>query len=730
MRFTRRGNERRMKPRIERIKVNREGPLGKDFEMDPADLNLIYGLNETGKTYVLESLVRLLFKTKGKGAPDWRNLRDWDTNGRMDLSGVTEGDQVTSFGKTSKKLEDYLHEEDDGFPRDFSRLLVVRAGETVLSGDPGEDGIGRDILKDYLSEERLLGELVEGISLTIQGAQVTERAIVGDNRGELKTQKKLRSEVDGLKDLLGEVNRDFSKGPVSTLREELSAKRQMIASLERAKCHQAFLVRSELQDLEEEQSALEGLDAIGEMESKIEQYDGKVNEGVLLKGELKDLQATVGKRQWCQEALKNYDEIVNRRSVKGQEKVWGIVAAGALLAAVVGGLIDQKWLLVAGAVLSVVCAWMFSRKLLGTAPVAASDNVELKRMKQHYEEHFGKPLGDRASLTARLGSLQEDLGRAEAKQDQLGKSNSVASDLRVKIGGFFLQAGFEDLEPGDWRKTLAEMRAGHRAIESKISECSTKLEVLVVPVKEGLEEDPGITWDAGRFDELSVEVDRIETDIEVEDGRLGGLREQVALLVGARSATDWDELLEALQEQKNIKTQEYRKCTAEILAKIELCRVLEDMRQKETERIEQGLQKPALTAPLSSLTGNIYQSIHLDEEGGLELGDTEGNYYALTQLSTGVREQICLALRFGFASIALGGEPAFLLLDDAFQHSDWKRRPKMIEYVVKLVNKGWQVFYFTMDDHIRAQFEEAGHALGSDRFLSMDLGAGEPVSAG
>ena len=712
-----------MKPRIERIKVKRGGPLEKDFEIQPGDLNLIYGLNETGKTYLLESLVRLLFKTQGRDAPGW-NLREWDTNGKILVSGIEGEGQVTSFSKTSKKLEDYRCGEDDHLPREFSRLLVVRAGETVISADPGEDGISRDILKDYLSEERLLDELLERISATVQGAQVTEKVIVGDNRGELKKQKGLKKELDALNKLLEEVKDNFSEGPVSILRKDRAARQELCEDLERAKRHQAYLLRSELKQLEEERSALEGLDVLGEMESSIDQHDGKVSDGVLLEKEVKELQEAVGKRQWCEEALKNYDEIINRRSVKGPEKAWGIGAAVALIVSVAGGLLDQNLLLGAGATLSLVCGWMFFRKLSGAAPMATSDNVELGRMEQQYQEHFGKALGDRASLARQLGSLQEDLVMAKAKQGQLDQSNSAAAKLRSRLDGFFLQAGFENLDSGDWRKTLAELRSSHKTSEDKISACQEQLRNLLVPQEDDLEADPGTAWDPGRFKELTAELEELETKIELEEGSLEDLKERVAAQTGLRLATGWDVLLDSLQEQKESKLGEYTECTADILAKIKLCGVLEDMRQKETERIEQGLKKDDLTTPLSSLTGKRYQSIHLDGEGGLQLGDGEGSYYALRKLSTGVREQICLALRFGFASIALGG-PAFLLLDDAFQHSDWERRPRMIEYMVKLVKEGWQVFYFTMDDHIREQFEEAGHALGSDRFLSMDLGAGD-----
>ena len=54
--------------RIDRISINRGGPLKDDFTFEPAGLNLIYGSNETGKTYIVEALIDFLFKT-GKGTP-------------------------------------------------------------------------------------------------------------------------------------------------------------------------------------------------------------------------------------------------------------------------------------------------------------------------------------------------------------------------------------------------------------------------------------------------------------------------------------------------------------------------------------------------------------------------------------------------------------------------------------------------------------------------------------
>ncbi|HCD03539.1 MAG TPA: hypothetical protein DER64_23745, partial [Planctomycetaceae bacterium] len=73
------------------------------------------------------------------------------------------------------------------------------------------------------------------------------------------------------------------------------------------------------------------------------------------------------------------------------------------------------------------------------------------------------------------------------------------------------------------------------------------------------------------------------------------------------------------------------------------------------------------------------------------------------------------------ARIALDNEPSFLVLDDAFQHSDWNRREQLVPQAVGLVEAGWQVLYFTIDDHIRDLFNTVG-----DRYVSHSLSEPSP----
>ena len=70
-----------------------------------------------------------------------------------------------------------------------------------------------------------------------------------------------------------------------------------------------------------------------------------------------------------------------------------------------------------------------------------------------------------------------------------------------------------------------------------------------------------------------------------------------------------------------------------------------------------------------------------------------------------------LLLRKIFAEDYFDEESGFLLLDDAFQHSDWERRESLVDYILQLVeDHDWQIFYFSMDDHLATLIHERASA--------------------
>jgi len=158
--------------------------------------------------------------------------------------------------------------------------------------------------------------------------------------------------------------------------------------------------------------------------------------------------------------------------------------------------------------------------------------------------------------------------------------------------------------------------------------------------------------------------------------------------------------------------------TAELAAKIGLSEILGRIEEEEDQKILENINTPAVSNLMNRMTGK-YHSLNLKNDQ-VYVSDPYQEY-PLRDLSTGAREQIQLALRLGIASNISGGEPLFLILDDAFQHSDWDRRESLVTITVELAKSGWQVIYLTMDDHIRDLYLKVGKAGLKSKFKSITL---------
>lgn len=128
--------------RITEIKVQSLGPL-REFDMAMGSLNVIYGRNECGKTYLVEFILRSLFK----------NTNAWDprdvsgANGHVAVSGL--GEKPIKFSPKGKprKLEEQLSQCYAGLPITLPRLLVVKGADLKIVRD-SRAGLDRTILRD------------------------------------------------------------------------------------------------------------------------------------------------------------------------------------------------------------------------------------------------------------------------------------------------------------------------------------------------------------------------------------------------------------------------------------------------------------------------------------------------------------------------------------------------------------------------------------------------------
>jgi uncharacterized protein YhaN len=261
---------------------------------------------------------------------------------------------------------------------------------------------------------------------------------------------------------------------------------------------------------------------------------------------------------------------------------------------------------------------------------------------------------------------------------------------------------------------MDSLTEGRNERKQEIQRLTQSLRALGVATDQYLQEDPEHAWDAAQFSQRQQELQNIENQIEADQEELADLKQRVTHASNIDNAAGWEELLDGLRIRREEVAENFRLLTAEIIGKILVYKVVTEQRDQENDHIREGLQSTSIAEALEHFSGR-YRNFHLTEDEQLEVEDSSGNQFPVSMLSTGAREQVFLSLRIGFATRALGERTGFLLLDDAFQHSDWQRREGLVQQCLSLVEQGWQVFYFAMDDHLRDLFHAKGKHLG-DRF--------------
>jgi uncharacterized protein YhaN len=696
---------------IKSIRVNREGPLKNDFELKPEDINLVYGHNETGKSYVVEAIINILFRTGRKSTVDWR-LRDWGSAGSISVSGLN--DKPVTFKRTGKKLEDYWGGE-TGLPRDLSRLLVVKEGETLLAEE--KDGVGRDILKNYLSGVGLLDTIESRISSTLKKAKVSGKKILGSQTGEIKQRKDLENSRAKLTELFEDVEDAYTSGVSHDLEQKRDNITEEIEGLEKAKRYHACCLQTELDSLNQEKKRLPDQMALVRISGDIAAYETQKKNFKDVTTEIKGLGRAGKDYGWVENALKVYREISGEKSAAHPKLVYAVLALILFAGVVVTGLLNLPIPMIICAAGALAFSIFYAIGMRRSLALVVT-NQELEKLKEEFKKRFGSELTDRAVLEAKVEELRKDHSHYEILTENLKALDSDIEKKESSIRGDLERFTGKSVPPPRWHSTIENLRKRLDELTDKINSLNNELNLLDVPEAEFLHQDPGIKWDAERYKDLKEELSKTSKVLDAELAKLETLKARVAQATSS-SSTDWEKLISALRDKREEVGEEYRLITAEILAKIVVNAIIQKLRQEENKMIASGLERKELTEPLHAITG-CYKCMRYDEKDGLIVINDNDEEYPLETLSTGAKEQTFLAMRMGFASIVMEGRTAFLILDDAFQHSDWPRRTNLMGQVSQLVESGWQVFYFTMDDHIKDLFLKEGEKVGS-RFKSLEL---------
>ncbi len=700
---------------IEKINVRDLGPL-KSFSAEFGRFNLIYSRNEQGKTFLAEFLIRSLFR-KPK---DWGYIRK-SGKGKITLSGLADG--ITELTPAKKpKLEDCWEEKDSGLPPSLARLLVVRGGSAGI--EEGDAGISKPFIKNILSGKKLLDKIDDdkNISRTTKNAEIEEGRIIIARKGDGERLEELKDKLADLDSLFAEIEDNYPAGKLAALKIDKRSLDDRLEVMKNARRYEAYLVSRKISDLKEELNKLpdQSLDQLfreiseyGSLKSNIEDMESTYND---LREESKDY-------NWLNEARAVYEatsEIAESPDLR-------IILAGAAAAiiSVVLFILDQK---IAGAVSFTVMAAVsgyFIKRLLGSLK-DKSRSEELESIRKEFLKRTGSELSDIAVLDSALKEQESILNKSAGIMDELEKHKIKLRDLRSSITQLFLSLCGEEKSESEWNFSLNSLRKDQKDITGMINEYRVTLSGLKVHESDHLSMDPGKKFSQEEYDRLKEGADHIFHEISDQEQHLGSLKDRIGFETGDDRDTDLEKLIDNLHKKRIQTAYELNDTTAGIIAGITVHGVIEKLREEEDEKIHDGLSSTAVLDNLKNLTGR-YNNLRL--EGNDLIISDDHEEFDIKDLSTGAREQVMLALRLGFGSKIADNEPLFLILDDAFQHCDWKKREILVGRLAEASKEGWQIIYLTMDDHIRGLFVNAREENSELDCRIIDLDKEEKLNA-
>ncbi len=689
---------------IKEINIQNLGPI-QECKWELGTLNVIHGKNETGKTYLVEFLIRSLFKKQ-----NW-HLRSQLGRGKIIVEGL--GDTAQSFSPSSDTtLEDYYPALGEGISPDLSNLLVIKGAQVELGA--GGD-VDRTILKKYLSSKKILGTIEETIYYkTIQDASIEGHHIIASSRGPISTREDLQTQHGKINELFEEINEKYSGGYRKQLEQQKIQLQEKITQMEQAKKHKAYLLSNQKETLNHQRQTYDK-EKLESLLRDIERYHDNKDQ---LERTKKRYQQAVKKSkhfEWLQQAAQDYEALINKVTTESTSLVYLpliilllAVSAIILLFYPIAALIP-----ICGAIITVILYWRTTRQRDNKPGV----QDEINNIGRAFEEKLGEPLTDVSQLKNEMENQKEAYHQTQMLESEVEETQRDVHQLKRQICDSIKTITGEDVELGQWKSAVEEQLAELKNLDDQINALHNQLLQLDVDETDYVEEEQPAEYDQAEYETLKRKLQDIEGRIEDTDYALSSLRDRIRDVTGDDVSASWETLIQHLREKRNDIIQRYKHVTAKIVGQIAVMDVLKEFRKQEDKKIVDNIQSEVVRRPLYEVTQR-YTDYKLDDNTLYVSNDIEE--FSLNELSTGAQEQVFLALRMGFCSRMLKNQSAFFIFDDAFQYSDWDRRELLIDKAVDLATNGWQIIYFTMDDHIKQLFDRSGASLG-DQYKSFEL---------
>ncbi|MFN3411594.1 MAG: ATP-binding protein [Exilispira sp.] len=300
---------------------------------------------------------------------------------------------------------------------------------------------------------------------------------------------------------------------------------------------------------------------------------------------------------------------------------------------------------------------------------------------------------------------KEELERNAKKTEE--KIKQILSDINELINELIFET--PENKRNNWRNLLNKMNQKMSELNYKILKLEGEISGLGIDENEYEKKDPGIKYYQKRFTDIEREIEILNDKIQETKKINSGIKAELAGYIGIDPNAEIAEILDKIYQKKEELIKIKKELEAKILSSILVYESIIELKKDEDEKLKSFFQSQQIKDSIYSLTSRYDKILYendIDFFGNsnnkfeIFIAD-KTNKFNLKDISTGAKEQVMLALRIGFLRYLFKSEKGFLILDDAFQHSDYDRRKILVDSLVNLAKDEWQIFYLTMDDHIR-----------------------------
>ena len=686
--------------KIKAIAIKNYGPI-KSFTLTPGNFELIFGLNESGKTAIVEALTYILFKKSSVG------LR----YGKPKNISIEIEDDGEFYTLPAKKLNIELPQSD------IANLLYVQASESSIYGPKGEASFWDGI-------KTMLSKIGKGVPFTKLDGDIFEAVGLQPKRVEWKREKQnlIQSEErrrDELGMYLKKIDEIEKKEiELAHLVEKRASRKKELKEIENYKNYKRYqeLLNMHNTYLEQKTSLqeyqrykYEYLTEWQELEAKKKSRSSNEKKLIEVKEEINALEKEIGE-------LKKREEIIEIEGfksciAKAQQEVretpifYPIIGLAAATIILIVSLFNKIPLLPASVifVISLVIFITFLLRKKVAKKILTERNRLLTKAKKIFPE-----ISNLAELADKIETTQEMKIRKETLIDEKQKlvahlsSEGTIASINKAISELRNKTGLAELSD------LGEKIKRKRALDEELSKSSGKIlgmlhekdekkwERLIKGMKtECPEKEPDIALERDKKSELEKIQERID-ELTREIKVFKEVQQTRFNITDDRSA-----FIEYDQLDKRLKNYALERKAA-LAARDILIKMSSEM----DEFIQQIIKGEESLSAYFTLITDRYKEVEVKDKNFV-VTDKADKKFKIEALSSGAQDQLLLCFRLA-ALKRMYSKGTFLILDDAFIFADWNRRKKLAQLLKKFIDEGNQVIYLTSDDHTRDLFKEFG----------------------